>query len=295
MMFSFVKDSFEPEHSTSAVCTAIVNFSDCQLEGCSDSCTCDYLQLFNGPNVSSPSIGNYCGAEPLKGFQSQLNSFGIVFSTDHSAGYKGFRLTYTFTQGPCDSVTGACENGVCKNGWKGISCDESCQLGSYSVNCSQQCYCRVGPCGGVTVHVKMMAVTFTDFSLEYHFKCNYDFLELSHEPNASSSSFGKFCGTAHPRGFQSRSNSVGIFFSTDSGVNAKGFNLPYAFFEQGCQLGSYSVNCSKHCHCRVGPCDSVTVACGNGGCKDGWKGIACNENRCQILQVCGRHSHVHFA
>ncbi|KAH3813944.1 hypothetical protein DPMN_142418 [Dreissena polymorpha] len=76
----------------------MVNFSDCQLEGCSDSCTCDYLQLFNGPNVSSPSIGNYCGAEPLKGFQSQLNSFGIVFSTDHSAGYKGFRLTYTFTQ-----------------------------------------------------------------------------------------------------------------------------------------------------------------------------------------------------
>ncbi|KAH3788281.1 hypothetical protein DPMN_166417 [Dreissena polymorpha] len=44
-----------------------------------------------------------------------------------------------------------------------------------------------------------------------------------------------------------------------------------------CPLGSYSVYCSKQCHCRVGPCDSVTGYCGNGVCEDGWKGIACNE------------------
>ena len=29
----------------------------------------------------------------------------------------------------------------------------------------------------------------------------------------------------------------------------------------------------------VGPCDGVTGACGNDGCKDGWAGIACNESK----------------
>ncbi|KAH3785656.1 hypothetical protein DPMN_163750 [Dreissena polymorpha] len=47
-----------------------------------------------------------------------------------------------------------------------------------------------------------------------------------------------------------------------------------------CPLGRYSVNCSKQCHCRVGSCDSVTGACWNGNCEDGWNGMACNET-CQ--------------
>ncbi|KAH3857055.1 hypothetical protein DPMN_099652 [Dreissena polymorpha] len=52
--------------------------------------------------------------------------------------------------GPCDVVTGACGNGGCKDGWKGKACNESCPLGSYSINCSKQCQCLVGPCDGVT-------------------------------------------------------------------------------------------------------------------------------------------------
>ncbi|KAH3785528.1 hypothetical protein DPMN_163619 [Dreissena polymorpha] len=49
------------------------------------------------------------------------------------------------------------------------------------------------------------------------------------------------------------------------------------FRQTDCPLGSYSVNCSKQCHCRMGSCDSVTGACSNGICADGWKGMACNE------------------
>ncbi|KAH3692081.1 hypothetical protein DPMN_194959 [Dreissena polymorpha] len=49
------------------------------------------------------------------------------------------------------------------------------------------------------------------------------------------------------------------------------------FRQTDCPLGSYSINCSKQCHCRVGSCDSVTGACWNGTCEDGWSGMACNE------------------
>ncbi|KAH3838157.1 hypothetical protein DPMN_111564 [Dreissena polymorpha] len=54
-----------------------------------------------------------------------------------------------------------------------------------------------------------------------------------------------------------------------------------------CQLGSYDVHCSKRCHCLVGPCDSVTGACEDGGCEDGWKGIA--------SAVCEKSYYVLFA
>ncbi|KAH3692240.1 hypothetical protein DPMN_191596 [Dreissena polymorpha] len=122
----------------------------------------------------------------------------------------------------------------------------------------------------------MFQVTFTDFAMEpqKNNKCIYDYLEIFNGPTFSSPSIGKFCGTAPPIGFKSQLNSVLIVFSTDSGTNATGFRMTYT---QECPLGSYGVNCFRQCHCRVGACDRVTGACGNGGCKDEWKGIACNE------------------
>ncbi|XP_052250990.1 deleted in malignant brain tumors 1 protein-like isoform X6 [Dreissena polymorpha] len=416
-----------------------VNVTDFEMEH-NPKCSFDYLELFNGPNASSPPIGKYCGTAPPKGFESQSNSVGIVFITDHSKSAMGFRMTYTFTQdcphernsvncsnqchclvGLCDGVTGACGNGVCKDGWKGTACNETCPQGSYSINCSNHCHCRVGPCDGVTgacgnggckdgwtgiacnekcggvltdpfgvitspnypsnysnkvqciwlinaPEDSRINVNFTVLEMEPHPKCNFDYLELFNGPNASSPSFGKFCVTVPPMVFKSRSNSARIVFSSDSTVSSRGFNLTYTFSVQDifymgcyedsknrtladydyhsksnsptecsnncshykfygvegtthclcgnalhsttkkpesecsficpgdrsqicgadwriniyshgdCPLGSTGVNCSKQCNCRVNPCDNVTGACGNDGCKDGWTGIACNES-----------------
>ncbi|XP_052245586.1 multiple epidermal growth factor-like domains protein 10 [Dreissena polymorpha] len=373
-----------------------VNFTDFALEDSSE-CDYDFLELFYGPNASSPLVGKFCGTSPPWRFQSQSNSVRIVFSTDSSDSARGFNLTYTFSVqdlfymgcyedsknriladydyhsesnsptecsnncshykffgvearthclcgntlhsttkkpesecsficsgdrsqicgadwriniyshgdcplgrtgvncskrchcrvNPCDNVTGTCGNGGCKDGWKGMACNESCTLGSYSVNCSKQCHCRVGPCDGVTgacgndgctdgwtgiacnekcggvltdpfgvitspnypskYNRKVQCtwdinasegyqinVNFRDFALEHHSECNYDYLEIFNGPNASFPSFGKFCGTAPPRGFQSQSNSVRIVFYTDSSDSARGFNLTYTFSVQEC-------------------------------------------------------------
>ncbi|XP_052259361.1 deleted in malignant brain tumors 1 protein-like isoform X2 [Dreissena polymorpha] len=370
-----------------------LNITDFAMEF-DDLCRHDYLELFNGPHASSLSIGKYCGTVPPMGFKLQSNYIYIVFSTDSSTSYKGFRMTYTFTRdcpqgtysencskqcnclvGPCDSVTGACgnsickdgwkgaacnencplgsysvncskechcrfnpcdsvtgecANGGCKDGWKGIACNENCPLGNYSVNCSKQCHCRLGPCDGVTgacgngvckdgwtgkacsekcggvltdpigvitspnfpndynnnerctwiikaPEGSQINLNFTDVVMESHKLCRLDHLELFNGPNAFSLSIGKYCGTKPPVGFKSQSNVVCIFFLTDSVSSARGFNLTYTFSVQDCPLGSYSVNCSQQCRCLVGSCDSVTGACGNGVCEDGWKGIACNE------------------
>ncbi|KAH3831668.1 hypothetical protein DPMN_104938 [Dreissena polymorpha] len=233
--------------------------------------------------------------------------------------------------GPCDGITGACGNGVCKDGWKGIACNETCPMESYSVNCSKQCHCLRGPCDGVSGECdksgckdgwtgiacnekcggvltdpygaitspnypwkysrknnctwlinapegSRINVDFTDFELEKCKFCECDYLELFNGPTPSSPLVGKFCGT--PNRFRSQSNSVRIVFTTDNTNIARGFRLTYTFSTQyDCAHGSYSVNCSKQCHCLVGPCDKVTGACENEVCEDGWKGKACNETK----------------
>ncbi|KAH3859016.1 hypothetical protein DPMN_101662 [Dreissena polymorpha] len=76
-----------------------LDFTDFYTEDCT-ACKCDYLEIFNGPSNSSPSIGNFCGSATPRGFRSQSNSLYFVFKTDYSATYRGFSMTYLFfTQG----------------------------------------------------------------------------------------------------------------------------------------------------------------------------------------------------
>ncbi|XP_052224076.1 tolloid-like protein 1 [Dreissena polymorpha] len=72
-------------------------------------------------------------------------------------------------------------------------------------------------------------VEFTDFALEFHYQCAYDYVELFDGHNASSLSIGKFCGaTAPPSGFESQSSSVRIVFFTDATNTARGFRLSFS-------------------------------------------------------------------
>ncbi|KAH3856735.1 hypothetical protein DPMN_099328 [Dreissena polymorpha] len=68
--------------------------------------------------------------------------------------------------------------------------------------------------------------------MESHEQCRLDHLELFNGPNAFSLWIGKYCGTEPPVGFKSQSNSVCIFFFTDSVSSSRGFNLTYTFSVQ---------------------------------------------------------------
>ncbi|KAH3692238.1 hypothetical protein DPMN_191594 [Dreissena polymorpha] len=68
---------------------------------------------------------------------------------------------------------------------------------------------------------------------EIRTQCSYGYLELFNILNASSPSFGKYCGITPPLGFKSLSNSVGIVFFTDAAVSHRntGFRMAYTFIE----------------------------------------------------------------
>lgn len=76
-----------------------VEFNDFSIES-HTNCRYDYVEIFNGPYTSSPSIGRFCGNTLPPAFRSQSNALRIVMFTDYSQADRGFRLSYTFvTQG----------------------------------------------------------------------------------------------------------------------------------------------------------------------------------------------------
>ncbi|XP_052285052.1 tolloid-like protein 1 [Dreissena polymorpha] len=68
-----------------------LDFTYFKTEDCEDN-----LEIFNGPSISSPFIGKFCGSATPSGFRSQSNSVYFVFQTDGSVTYRGFSLTYVF-------------------------------------------------------------------------------------------------------------------------------------------------------------------------------------------------------
>ncbi|XP_052276536.1 cell death abnormality protein 1-like isoform X3 [Dreissena polymorpha] len=211
-----------------------VEFIDFALEFQSD-CNYDYLELFNGPNASYPSIGKFCGTMPLKRFTSQSNSARIVFSTDSRVSARGFKLTYTF------SAHDIIYMGCYQDSGNRILADYNHVSHSNSpTECSKHCS------------------RYKYFGVEEWKHCL-----CGNTLNSAIKALESECREICPG---DRSQRCGAYWR---------INL-YRHWD--CPLGSYSANCSKQCHCLEGPCDVVTGACGNGGCKDGWKGIACNEN-----------------
>ncbi|KAH3717895.1 hypothetical protein DPMN_060691, partial [Dreissena polymorpha] len=210
-----------------------VNFTDFALEDSSE-CDYDFLELFYGPNASSPLVGKFCGTSPPWRFQSQSNSVRIVFSTDSSDSARGFNLTYTF------SVQDLFYMGCYEDSKNRILADYDYHSESNSpTECSNNCS-----------HYKFFGV-----EARTHCLCGNTLHSTTKKPESECS-----------------------FICSGDRSQICGADWRINIYSHGdCPLGRTGVNCSKRCHCRVNPCDNVTGTCGNGGCKDGWKGMACNE------------------
>ncbi|XP_052282438.1 deleted in malignant brain tumors 1 protein-like [Dreissena polymorpha] len=186
-------------------------------------------------------------------FQSQSNSARIVFSTDSTVRARGFRLTYTFSVEECGgNLTGP------------FGCITSPNFPSNYTN-GVRCTWVINAPEGYRIHV-----TFTEFALEKHDECEYDYLELLDGPYASSPSIGKYCGIAQTMAFKLKSNSARIVFSTNSIVSARGFILTYTFSEP--VLGSA---CSADSNCS----EVTNAICHNNTCK-------CSASYTQKVDVC---------
>ncbi|XP_029030729.1 deleted in malignant brain tumors 1 protein [Betta splendens] len=71
-------------------------FTSLQLENC---CSCDYIQVYDGPNVGSPYLGKLCNTT-LNSFYSSSNYLTVLFRSDASVVAQGFVAKFTSTLPP---------------------------------------------------------------------------------------------------------------------------------------------------------------------------------------------------
>ena len=59
-----------------------------------DKCLYDYLQVFDGPDDKSPSLGRFCGKTSPKDLKGNSNKLTIRFVADESINKPGFSLNF---------------------------------------------------------------------------------------------------------------------------------------------------------------------------------------------------------
>ncbi|XP_078659911.1 inactive serine protease PAMR1-like [Branchiostoma floridae x Branchiostoma belcheri] len=58
-------------------------------------CEYDYVAVYDGPTVTSPLLGKFCGSIPPGPVRSTGNQIVVRFYSDYSGVYDGFEATYT--------------------------------------------------------------------------------------------------------------------------------------------------------------------------------------------------------
>ena len=68
---------------------------DMSIEGCSQTCSCDYLQVQNGVSSDGYNAKRRCGYHKVR-YYSMSESLTVLFVSDgsYSKRYRGFKATY---------------------------------------------------------------------------------------------------------------------------------------------------------------------------------------------------------
>ncbi|XP_025106227.1 multiple epidermal growth factor-like domains protein 11 isoform X2 [Pomacea canaliculata] len=161
--------------------------------------------------------------------------------------------------GRCDRNTGWCSSPLCKPGWRGPSCNETCGNHRYGQNCSITCgQCKKGAaCHQVSGYC---AVCEPGYQAPL---CKLVCPGGRHGENCSKAcghcSEGKACDPVSGNCWQCADN----------------FLLPLC---TDCVAGQWGPTCGQRCgHCTGGQCGRYTGTCTQTECQDGWTDASCQK------------------
>ncbi|XP_063777593.1 cubilin [Pseudophryne corroboree] len=205
-----------------------LKFNQFDVEG-SSSCLFDYVAVYDGSDKYSPLVGKFCGNVPPPVIRSSSNNLFLVFRTDSDITAGGWRASFRQTLGPLQGCGGYLTNAT---GY--IGSPDSNQDGKYDQNLD--CVWNI-----VAPINKLINLTFTAFILEAESwgTCRYDFVKIFDGSNTNSSLQGTYCGSNLPANFVSTSNTLTVWFISDSTVQRSGFNATYVTTDLLCG-GTYN-------------------------------------------------------
>ncbi|XP_074549445.1 cubilin [Halichoeres trimaculatus] len=189
-----------------------------QIQGFGTACsTGDYVELRNGPDVSSPVLGGrLCGSSPPSMLQTTDNHLFIRFISDASNEASGFKLTFEAHSQACGGFIELNDN------------DPPGYITSpnYPQNYPQNIDCV----WVITVpNGELVQIDFEDeFYIEQSSSCLYDYLELRDGSSSNDDLISRLCGNTRPSTQRSTGSSMLLRFRTDTSLTHKGFKAKYS-------------------------------------------------------------------
>merc|ERR1712179_422813 len=259
--------------------TVVITFSDFELEYISD-CSYDWVMIIDGDG--STLLPKTCGSDIPSPIRSHTNTAVIVFHSDHSETFRGFKVTWESiksdsTCDPCSNCNGEqskCEatsgctydvsNDICLAPKTGTITSEN-YPDNYPNNFNRN----------YTINAEeRVLITFSDFDLEVERVCSYDWLMI--EDGDGSTLLSKMCGSDIPAPVRTNTNTAVIIFHSDWSENFRGFKITW-------ELSPSDSTCDpcSDCNGEESKCDATsgcTFDVSNEVCLPDDKGIITSEN-----------------
>ncbi|GLG98263.1 Cubilin homolog [Gryllus bimaculatus] len=204
-----------------------LNWINFNLEGetgmFGDACSFDYVEVYENVTEGQPGVrvGNrrYCGNMSPPNMTSTSNIVTIVFRTDYSIRFTGFIARYLLTDASnlCSANFVSSTGTILSPGYPS----------SYPHNID--CTWTISVPSG-----QQILLNVSDFWLERHSNCMWDYLEIRNGILASSPLIGRYCGREISTPIPSISNHLYLRFKTDYSHSLRGFNITWDGTITGC-------------------------------------------------------------
>ncbi|KAJ6642438.1 Cubilin like, partial [Pseudolycoriella hygida] len=191
-----------------------LHFEDFDVQNRLRGCISDFVKIFDGFDVSSTEIGEYCISSPPDVISSS-NVLLILLRSSKSYNGRGFKASYSFVDVKCGGV-------IKKLGHAIQPPKKSATEYEHNAECV---WIIVAPEGF------LVQLTFFDFSLEHSTECSLDSVTLYEGTPSNGTKIDSYCGTNPPPVIQSASNVLSVKFVSDSSVTAEGFRAQYVFVD----------------------------------------------------------------
>lgn len=205
----------------------VVRFHKLVMQPCY-KCVCDYLEVRDGPNQTSPLIGIFCSLKSVKMIKSVTNNLWINFVSNAIYEFEGFVATYDVTFG----IKQGCGGNIFK-GPGVIAFPVSNDATTYDPDLD--CIWKV-----MASDTEIIELTFEKLDIEERKgpnawkKCLSDYVLIKDGLTQDDLTIDTFCGTQAPDKILSSTNKLLIHFHSDSEVNKSGFKLRYRFINSTC-------------------------------------------------------------
>ncbi|XP_020563357.1 bone morphogenetic protein 1 isoform X2 [Oryzias latipes] len=174
-------------------------------------CAYDHLEIFDGKDDRTPTLGRFCGTKKPAAVVSSSNKMFLRFLSDNSVQKRGFETSYRAECG-----------GNLKAAVETKDLYSHAQFGDNNYPGGSDCLWVITAEKGYGVEM-----IFQVFEIEEEVDCGYDYVELYDGTDVKCPRLGRYCGSGAPEDVYSAGDAIVLKFHSDDSISRKGFHARY--------------------------------------------------------------------